>query len=97
MQIKEKLDTLTRLHHLIDRRATGDSIELAKRLNVSKSTLFRYLNELRNFGAPIAFCMKERHYFYEQDFELRFIRPSNGPTQQHAVEIPLKTGKGFAV
>ena len=73
MQLKEKLQTLIRLHSLINQRATGDSIQLARRLNVSKSTLFRYLNELRNFGAPIAFCTEERHYFYEEEFELQFI------------------------
>ncbi len=72
MQIKDKLEMLIRLHFLIEQRATGDSIQLARRLNVSKSTLFRYLNELRNFGAPIAFCTEERYYFYESEFELQF-------------------------
>ena len=72
MQLKTKVDVLVRLHHLIQRRATGDSRQLAGRLHVSKSTLFRYLNELRNFGAPIAYCPHRRHYYYEQEFVLRF-------------------------
>lgn len=73
MQLKDKLQILIHLHGLIEERATGDSIQLARRLNISKSTLFRYLNELRNFGAPIAFCNEGRHYFYEADFQLRFM------------------------
>lgn len=72
MQLKDKVDTLVRLHYLIKQRATGDSIELADRLHVSKSTLFRYLNELRNFGAPIGYCTQAKHYYYEAEFELRF-------------------------
>ena len=70
MQLKDKLAVLMRLHYLIEQRATGNSLELADQLNVSKSTLFRYLNELRSFGAPIAFCMEQRHYYYKEGFDL---------------------------
>lgn len=76
MQLKEKMEVLLRLHHLIQRRATGDVHQLSRRLCVSKSTLFRYLNELRNFGAPIHFCSHRKCYYYTEAFELT-IQASN--------------------
>ncbi len=74
MQLREKIGTLHRLHKLIQHRMTGNSKQLAKQLHVSKSTLFRYLNELKALGAPIAFCNEGRHYYYEEDFELRLSK-----------------------
>ena len=74
MQLREKLTTLRRLHQLIQQKATGNSIQLAQRLHVSKSTLFRYINELKEFGAPIAYSNEGKHYYYEQEFELHFFK-----------------------
>ncbi|MEL6656798.1 MAG: HTH domain-containing protein [Bacteroidota bacterium] len=74
MQLQSKIGTLYRLHQLIRHRMTGNSRQLAEQLHVSKSTLFRYLNELKSLGAPIAFCNQGRHYYYESDFELRLSK-----------------------
>lgn len=72
MTLRTKLSSLIRIHLLLKRKATGNVKQLSKRLDVSRPTVFRYLNELRNFGAPIAFCRQRQSYYYQHEFELEF-------------------------
>lgn len=73
LMLKEKNDTLVRLHLLIQRKATGSPVDLSRRLGVSKPTVFRYLQALRSYDAPIAYCKQRECYYYEHDFELKFF------------------------
>lgn len=64
MQIEKYIERLKFLHDLIGRRSTGRPEELASRIGVSKRMIFEYLNELKAFGAPIAYSRKFNSYFY---------------------------------
>lgn len=76
MTLKERIDLVYRLHLLIRRKATGTPDELARKLGISPPTLFRYIETLREFGAPVAFCRTNQRYYYQEDFELDFNRRS---------------------
>ncbi len=69
MTTLERIHLLRRLDGLIQRKATGMPCELADRLNVSRASLFRYLNELKNLGAPLEYCRLRRSYFYSDPFD----------------------------
>ena len=72
MTVFEQLSLLKRLDLLIRRKATGTPMQLARRLGVSRASVFRYLNELKSVGAPIQYCKVRPRYFYEYHFELEW-------------------------
>lgn len=72
MTVFEQLSLLKRLDLLIRRKATGTPMQLARRLGVSRASVFRYLNELKSVGAPIQYCKVRQSYFYEYHFELEW-------------------------
>ncbi|MDR2909946.1 MAG: HTH domain-containing protein [Bacteroidales bacterium] len=43
---------------------TGSAYELAKKLNVSRRTLFNYLEILRDKGSEIKFCKIQKTYYF---------------------------------
>lgn len=72
MTFQEKLQLLQRLHYLIRRKATGNPLELTRSLSVSRAALFRYLDILKSYGAPIYYCSERQSYCYEYEFEFIF-------------------------
>jgi len=72
MTFVEQLRMIQRLDALIRRKSTGSPKQLAGRLNVSRASLYRYLNELRNLGAHVEYCSNRGSYFYNEPFELDF-------------------------
>ncbi|NET32506.1 MAG: HTH domain-containing protein [Cyanothece sp. SIO1E1] len=72
MTFLERLQTLDRLHNLIRLKATGSPQQLAQRLQVSKRTIFNLLEDLRTFGADIAYCKYTRSYYYAEPIQLCF-------------------------
>lgn len=71
MTLFEQLNRIRRLDSLIRRKATGKPEELAERIDVSRATVFRYIDELRAFGAPIVYDKDRQSYCYEDPFELK--------------------------
>ena len=61
----KKLSDLLRLIEIED---TGDANALAEKLHVSRRTLFRYLEELRDHGAVITFSKQRNTYMLHNDF-----------------------------
>lgn len=70
MKFREQLRKLKRLDGLISRSATGSPEELARRLDVSKPSIFRYINELKSCGAEIKYDSWRQSYRYEEPFSL---------------------------
>jgi len=66
MKIHTQIERLKRLNSLIKRKATGTPLQLAERLNVSKSTANRLIAELRDRGAPILYCKHSQCYKYTE-------------------------------
>lgn len=72
MSLSQQIQQLKRLHELIRRKATGTPEQLAARLEMSRANMYRYLEELKTFGAPVKYCKHRRCYYYEEPFNLEF-------------------------
>jgi len=72
MNLIERLQLLERCDGLIRRKATGKPKAFAKRLGVSKSTLYETLNLMRAMGGPIAYCNSRGCYFYTYETVFHF-------------------------
>ena len=70
MNFLDQISTLKRLDALIRRKGTGTPRQLASRLEISRTSVFNYLNILKNLGAPIAYCNHRQSYFYQEPFTL---------------------------
>lgn len=68
--LKENISQLNRLHGLIKREATGSPNSLARRFNVSKATIIRYIQSLKEMDAPIEYSRDKCCYYYKHDFDL---------------------------
>lgn len=75
MPINKYLDRLHQLDYLISHKSTGTPKELAHKMNVSVSVVYRYLNFLKGFGAPLRWCSYTGSYVYDWEgkLELRFL------------------------
>ncbi len=72
MSFFNKLELINRLHHLIKNKSTGTPKQLANRISYSERRLYRLLNEMRNYGFPIKYCIHRQSYMYEADFTFVF-------------------------
>ncbi len=65
------VDKLLRIDQLIRMKATGQPHELAKRLRLAPSTIYQYMDIMRNvLNAPIKYCNHRRSYIYEEEGNL---------------------------
>lgn len=64
---KDFIDRLQAIDRLIQRKATGNPREFARRLRLSRSSLYDYLTLLKNFGAPIRYCKRRLTFFYKEE------------------------------
>lgn len=70
----DRLEELLRIHTLTRRRATGDPEALARRLGISRATVFRRIADLREMGAEIGYDKEKPTYFYEKTFCLERLK-----------------------
>lgn len=54
---------------ILDSNYPRTADEIAESLNVSRRTLFRYFDELRDRGAIIEYCNCQRRYLLKNDFD----------------------------
>lgn len=72
MQALKFISRTRRLDSLIRRKSTGSPAQLAHRLGVSEATIYRYIQEMKDMGAPIRYCRERQSYRYECEYELEF-------------------------
>jgi predicted DNA-binding transcriptional regulator YafY len=70
----DRLEELARIHDLIRRRATGDPAALARRLGLSRATVFRRILDLRDMGAEIGYDKEKPAYYCERPFQLERLK-----------------------
>jgi len=64
MNIDKYFERIERIDQLIRLKATGSPKEFAKKLGISKSSLYEYLNYLKDKGGPIEFDKEVNTYYY---------------------------------
>lgn len=75
----ELIKRFVRLHELIKRKSTGDPQAFADRMGVSRATLFRYLDELRDLSADIDYDKEKPSYFYKQPPDFSELKKATIP------------------
>lgn len=71
MQLYKIIDRLRYIHKLIEQESTGNPEELAQLLHLSRSQLYNILDELKSYGADIAYSRTNRTFFYVNHFEMK--------------------------
>ncbi len=61
-----------RLHHLIISKATGDPEALARRLELSRSAVYRLLDDLANLGAEVQYSPAHKSFVYAEEVKFDF-------------------------
>jgi hypothetical protein len=64
MSMLKYVEKLRRIDLLIARRSTGTPCEFAEKLDIKRSTLFQYLQEMREMGVNIRYSHLLRSYYY---------------------------------
>lgn len=77
---KKVIERFEKIDYLIARKGTGNPSAFAKRLDISKSTLYEYLSELKEKGAPIHYDKYRETYFYNEEGRFKiFFEKSSTP------------------
>lgn len=73
MKIFTYIERINRIHELVKHKRTGTPEELARRLNISPSMLFRVIEELRLMEVPIEYSRSQKTYFYSSSYSMKII------------------------
>lgn len=71
MKLLEQIERINRLHELIKYRRAGTPQELADRLEISTSMLYKIIEELRLKGAPVVYSRQLRTYYYSKPYLMK--------------------------
>ena len=82
MSIQKTFEKISYLDFMIRTRNTGCAHQLATKLKVSERTVFYYLRELRELGAPISWSDALNSYIYEYPGRMLFCFSSDYPPEQ---------------
>lgn len=58
------------MHKLVTRQKTGTPEEFARQMNISRTTLYELIDELRSRGVPIAYSKSAKTFFYRQPYDI---------------------------
>lgn len=60
---KKMIERFEKIDYLIAKKGTGNPTAFAHKLDISESTLFEYLNILKDKGVPILYNKYKETYF----------------------------------
>ena len=80
--MKEVINRLHTIDHLIRIRGTGAPSSLARHLKISERSLYELIRLMKDMGAAIGYDKLRRSYYYEEegrfDFSFKRTAPENG-------------------
>lgn len=68
MNVFRQIELFNRINELIQKEETGNPCEFSKRLKISRCHMYRHLELLKDYGAPIKYSRKKKSFFYAQPF-----------------------------
>lgn len=87
MALLEKIERVERIHRMIEYKRTGNPGQFARKLGVSQSMLYQMLKELKQLGAPIAYCKYRQSYLYLHPVRFHFGFEENTLTEKEAARV----------
>ncbi len=70
--IKQRIDLIERIDLLISMKSTGSPEDLAKRLKISKSKLYRIITTMKRLDAPIVYDNILQSFVYEEPVRFKY-------------------------
>lgn len=70
MTLFETIDRVSRLHTFIKEAKTGKPEVLADRLGISRASLYKLIDELKSYDAPIDYSRRLETFLYTKSFDL---------------------------
>ncbi len=70
--IIKQIELIERIDQLIRLKATGSPTELAYRLDISKTKLYRIINTMRQLNAPVIYDVSLQSFVYEEAVGFKF-------------------------
>lgn len=91
------LERISQIDRSLRFKKTGTADEFARKLCISRSTLFEMFSLMKDFGAEIAYCPHRQTYYYTQEgrFEIGF-KPQNKLSEDDMEKISGGNKKYFA-
>lgn len=77
----QKYSQLAKAHHLIKKQYKGTPDEIANLLDMSKSSMYRVLEELEQLGAEYKYCRTCMCFKYTNNFKLKITIETNEMTK----------------
>lgn len=73
--VQDYLQRLLTIDRLARIKGTGTPKQLAQRLNISERSLYRLIDIMRSFGAPLDYCRSRGSYYYKEsgEFCIKFL------------------------
>lgn len=71
MSIVSNLDKLKVINSEIKNKKTGNPDDFAGKLNISRSMLYVYIEEIKTLGAEIKYNRSTKTFYYENDFDIK--------------------------
>jgi predicted DNA-binding transcriptional regulator YafY len=71
MKLLEQIERINRLNEMIKYRRTGTPQQLAKRLNLSTSMIYKLMDELRLREVPVEYSRQMGTYYYSRGFQMK--------------------------
>jgi len=86
MSIISNIDKLKVINSEIKNKQTGTPEEFAKKLGISRSMLYNYLEEIKTLGAGIKYNRKLRTFYYENDFDVKMEVHFDNEKSEHSAK-----------
>ncbi len=67
MTFLERIRTIERIDQLIRLKATGSPDDLAKKLGVTRSTVYEFIECMKDMDAEIQYCKVRKSFYYETE------------------------------
>ena len=67
MSLYSYISRMSKIHFLIKKKRTGNPVEFAKKMDLSRSALLKDLSEMKELGFPIEYDKCRRTYRYNID------------------------------
>lgn len=91
MALLDYFEKIKRIDQFVRMQATGTPEEFAQRLGIAKSTLYSYINVMKELDIPIQYNNERRTFYYTQVGKLKI-----GYTTSELTDYELKnTNAGF--
>jgi biotin operon repressor len=81
MRSLNELETLGNVHRLIKTKRMGSVNSIAKSIDISRSCLYKYIEEIETLGGEVKYSRQFQYFYYLNSFELKITIETNEMNQ----------------